>query len=418
MTNPWPAEDGRDVEMPASDRPPRRSPPSRRKKRAPRPRSKDAPPRVALSPRARGIAWGVGALVTTLALAALGLLLGYGRSGSAPGQVVEIDWPAGLTSEEAAARLAALGLVESRDTMAVFLRATGGTEGFVPGPHVLYEGATPWELRRLLSRSLLRPSARISIPEGFNRFDIAARLAKRHITGRSAFLAASADPRLLTELGVAPRGTSAVESAEGYLFPATYDFGKDTDARDVLRRLVAESDRRWRALSAKHAESFAKLGATLGWGRREIVVVASMIEKEAAVDADRALIASVFVNRLSDPGFKPKRLQSDPTSSYGCIAFPADAPSCTAFAGKPTPAINRDPKNRYSTYAHTGLPPGPIANPGAKSLEAALQPAETRYFYFVASGGGKHAFSETFDAHHGAVRRPKDGGAAEAGRAP
>jgi UPF0755 protein len=397
--------------MPAAERTPKKPPPSRRKKRAPRAQRKDAPTRVGLSPRGRAIAWGAGALLATIALAVLGLLLAYGRSGGASGRVVEVDWPAGLTSEQAAARLAELGLVESRDTMAVFLRATGGTEDFVPGPHVLFEGATPWELRRMLSRSILRPAARISIPEGWNRFDIAARLEKRHIAGREAFLRASADPRLLAELGVAPPGWSGVESAEGYLFPATYDFGKDTDPRDVVRRLVGESNRRWRALSEKHAESFTRLREKLGWSRREIVVVASMIEKEAAVDSDRALIASVFVNRLSDPDFKPKRLQSDPTSSYGCIAFPAEAPSCAGFAGKPTPAINRDPNNRYSTYAHTGLPPGPIANPGAKSLEAALAPAETRYFYFVASGGGKHAFSETFGAHHDAVRRPRDAGA-------
>jgi UPF0755 protein len=402
--------------MPA-ERPPPPSPPPRRKKRAPKPRRPegardDKPGRSLrarlgrLSPRARAVLWGAGTLLATLALAVGALLLGYGRSGGhAPGRTVEVDWPEGLGAEEAATRLAELGLVDSRDTMAIFLRATGGTADFVPGPHLLYDGATPWELRRMLSRSFLRPMARITIPEGYNRFDIAARLEKLHIAGRKAFLAASGDPTLLAELGVAPPGASSVESAEGYLFPATYDFGKDTDARDVVRRLVAESDKRWQALSTKHAESLAKLKGQLGWGRREIVIVASMIEKEAAVDEDRPLIASVFVNRLVDPDFKPKRLQSDPTSAYGCVAFPQDAPSCASFAGKPTPAINRDPKNRYSTYAREGLPPGPIANPGSKSLEAALSPPPTRYFYFVAAGGGRHAFSETLDLHNDAVHR-------------
>lgn len=402
--------------MTAKESPPKRATTPRKKKRAPKSRPGGGSLRARLqnmSPRLRALVWGVGTLAATLALAAAGLLLGYGRSGSPPGRLLEVDWPEGLDADEAAAKLAELGLVESRDTMAIFLRATGGTADFVPGPHLLYLGATPWDLRRMLARSLLRPTARIVIPEGFNRFDIAARLEKLHIVSRKAFLAASADPMLLAELGVAPKGTSSVESAEGYLFPAAYDFGKDSDAKEIVRRLVGESEKRWQAISAKHAESLARLQSTLGWGRREIVLVASMIEKEAAVDSDRPLIASVFVNRLSDPDFKPKRLQSDPTSAYGCIAFPTEAPTCADYAGKPTPAINRDAKNRYSTYAHNGLPPGPIANPGQKSLEAAASPAPTRYFYFFAAAGAKaHAFSETLDAHNDAVHRPRDAGAA------
>jgi UPF0755 protein len=352
------------------------------------------------------VIWGAGALAGTIGLAVLALLLGYGRSRGTGARVVEIDWPAGLSSDEAAALLADEGLCESRETMAIFLRATGGTDDFVAGPHLLFDGATPWELRRMLARSALRPSARVTIPEGFNRFDIAARLEKLHVASRRGFLAASVDPALLTELAIGTPAAPA-ESAEGYLFPATYDLGLDSDPREIVRRLVAEADKRWAALSARHAESAERLHASLGWGRREIVTIASLIEKEAAVDEDRPLIASVFVNRLADPSFRPKRLQSDPSSAYGCVAYPDEAPSCASYAGKPTPAINRDPKNRYSTYAREGLPPGPIANPGVKSLEAALEPATTRYLYFVAAGGGRHAFSETLDAHNDAVHKGK-----------
>jgi UPF0755 protein len=352
-----------------------------------------------MSPRVRASLWGAGALVATLAIALLVLLVGYGRSHKSGVHTVEIDWPADVTSEEAAHLLADKGLVESAETMAIFLRATGGTVDLVPGPHLLYEGASPWELRHLLSRSILRPFARVTIPEGFHRFDIATRLEKLRVAGKGAFLAASADPALLAELKLPPG-----ESAEGYLFPATYDLGVDSDPREIVRRLVAESDRRWETLLARHQESAQRLASQLGWGRREIVIVASIIEKEAAVDEDRPLIASVFVNRLLDPEFKTHKLQSDPTSSYGCIAWPAEAPSCAEFAGKPTPAMNRDPRNRYSTYTHPGLPPGPIANPGAKSLEAALSPATTKYLYFVATGGGRHTFSETFDAHNDAIQ--------------
>jgi UPF0755 protein len=399
--------------MPGSSRPPPNTPssPQRRRKRTPkpavRPNTRVREPRplrerlAQLTPGGRGLAWGAAALVGTLTLALGGLLLGYGRSRGTSTRTVEIDWPAGLSAEDAAALLADKGLVESRETMAVFLRASGGTGELVPGPHLLFGGATPWELRRLLSRSIFRPSAKVTIPEGYNRFDSAARLEKLHVAGRGAFLAASADSALLAELKVA----APAESAEGYLFPATYELGLDSDPREVVRRLVTEADKRWEILAARHAEQARALQASLGWGRREILVVASMIEKEAAVDDDRPLIASVFVNRLQDPEFKTHRLQSDPTSSYGCIAWPAEAPSCAEFAGKPTPAMNRDPRNRYSTYTHPGLPPGPIANPGAKSIEAALAPAPTRFLYFVATGGGRHTFSETYDAHNDAVQR-------------
>jgi UPF0755 protein len=325
--------------------------------------------------------------------------------GSRASGAVEIEWPPATTPEEAAALLAGAGLVESPSTMAVFLRATGGTQSFVAGPHFLPEGATPWELRQLLSRSSLRPSARVVVPEGFCRFDVAARLEKLRVVSRRAFLEASADPLLLDELGIEHDGSVGAESAEGYLFPATYDLPVDSDAKDVVRRLAGEADRRWATLAALHVDGLASLRATLGWGRREAITMASMIEKEAVVDDERPLIASVFYNRILNPEFRSHRLQSDPTSMYGCLVAPDQVPACADFAGKATPAINQDPNNRYSTYVHAGLPPGPICNPGARSISAALSPAATRYLFFVAAGGGRHTFSESLDAHNEAVRK-------------
>jgi UPF0755 protein len=358
------------------------------------------------------------AMMATLALAAAGLYLGFGslHGPAEGGGAIEIDWPPDLGAEEAADRLAEQGLVRSAHAMAVFLKATGGTGDFVAGPHLLFHGASPWELRRMLSRSALRPNARLTVPEGFNRFDIAARLEKLHIAGRKAFLAASADPVLLGELKIGAPGTTSVESAEGYLFPATYEVGVDSDPREVVRRLVAEGDKRWEGIAAERKAGLASVASTLGWGRREVLTLASIIEKEAAADEERPVIASVFLNRLLDPEFHPKKLQSDPTAAYGCVAWPDEAPSCAGFAGKPTPAVNRDPKNRYSTYARPGLPPGPISNPGARSIEAVLAPSATKFLYFVATGGGRHTFSETLDAHNGAVHHgaPEGSGRAAA----
>jgi UPF0755 protein len=139
----------------------------------------------------------------------------------------------------------------------------------------------------------------------------------------------------------------------------------------------------------------------MGWNRRQIVTLASMVEKEAAKDEERPIIASVFLNRLTDPTFTPKLLQCDPTAAYGCLV--SDAPTCMTFT-KITHDVLQDAKNPYNTYKHEGLPPGPIANPGSKSMEAVLRPATTKYLYFVAKGGGLHTFSETYAEHQKATK--------------
>ena len=135
------------------------------------------------------------------------------------------------------------------------------------------------------------------------------------------------------------------------------------------------------------------------------MTLASMVEKEAVVDDEREVIASVFLNRLRDPSFKPKYLQSDPTAAYGCKVMPKRLTSCRDSGGKVSPAVNRDRNNRYSTYVYEGLPPGPIANPGEASLRAVFNARPGSYLYFVAKGGGRHAFSETYEDHLKAVAR-------------
>jgi UPF0755 protein len=198
------------------------------------------------------------------------------------------------------------------------------------------------------------------------------------------------------------------DSAEGFLFPATYDFTLDDDARDVVRRMKREFDRRWDTLSRVRSATLTDVMTSAKMSVRDVVTLASLVEREAATDDERPVIASVFLNRLRDPAFKPKHLECDPTAAYGCVALPERAASCAGYAGKPTAAIEHDPDNPYSTYTHEGLPPGPIANPGAKSLDAAAAPSSTHYFFFVARGEGRHAFSETYEAHIAALR---DGGA-------
>ncbi len=366
--------------------------------------------------RTRRLRIGFGILAAVVALGALGLGWFVGRPGPAARGRVAVNWPAELSASEAAELLADLGLVERPAAVAAFLRASGAPACFRPGPHLLPQQASPRELRRLLCRSADRPRVRAPIPEGFSRFAIATRLDELGVCSRGSFLRATADRELLVELGVEPAAWEPATTAEGYLFPATYELFVDADPRLVTARLVGEAQRRWSRLAAVHAEGLNELAHTLDWGRREVITLASMVEKEAAADDERGLIASVFLNRLRDPAFAPKLLQSDPTSAYGCYAMAEQIPACRQFTGRVSPALNHDPHNRYSTYVHPRLPPGPIANPGEAAIEAVLAPRHTSYLYFVAAGQGRHTFSQTLQEHNRAVRRLRTRSPKEAGR--
>jgi UPF0755 protein len=174
----------------------------------------------------------------------------------------------------------------------------------------------------------------------------------------------------------------------------------------VVTRLVEEAERRWQRLVTRHAAGWEKLQSELDFDRRAVITLASMVEKETGDGAERPTIASVFLNRLRDPAFP--HLQSDPTAMYGCRAIGERIEACRNFDGKASGAINRDRDNVYSTYVTQGLPPGPIANPGDASIEAVLAPADTRYRFFVAKGGGAHTFSESYDDHLTAVQRLRE----------
>lgn len=351
------------------------------------------------SSRSKGVLfWGLTAVGAALAAALMYFLVLY-PSGSGPGsgKDVELTIDEGESTASVIDKLDGAGLVASRSRFAVYARLSSAT--FAPGPHLLTDDAGPQELLRRLERTGAATKAKVTIPEGFNRFDIGKRLQALHVCSQATFLSATTDPGLLRELALDG------ESAEGFLFPATYELPKDSDPREVVRRLKTEFERRFTALDQNHRLGRAGLEGSLGWTRREIVTLASMVEKEAAVDEERPIIASVFLNRLRDAAFKRKVLQCDPTAGYGCLVLRDRVPACANYTGKITHAINVDPLNTYSTYVHEGLPPGPIANPGIKSLQAVLAPASTKFLYFVTRGEGRrHAFSETLEEHNTAVK--------------
>jgi len=191
------------------------------------------------------------------------------------------------------------------------------------------------------------------------------------------------------------------ETVEGYLFPDTYEFRVNEKPAVVLQRLITRHQEVWNDLLAKHPRDAAKLKDKLGWSDRELLIMASIVEKEAVEPAERPRIAQVFINRLTLPSFTPKRLETDPTIRYGCIVPVQKSTPCQQWDKRDR--LHRaqldDKANPYNTYQHEGLPPGPISNPGRRSIEAVISPDGTDYLYFVAKNEREHVFSKTFDEH-------------------
>jgi len=215
-----------------------------------------------------------------------------------------------------------------------------------------------------------------TVPEGSNMFDIAQSLEQAGIMRGADFLDAASKPALISDLApLAP-------TLEGYLFPSTYRLTHSITAAQLCREMTGQFRKVWRKLAAGHP---ADVNRT--------VTLASMIEKETGVAEERPLIAGVFFNRL-DKGMK---LDCDPTTIYAAM-----------LENRFRNVIHKSDlhsQNPYNTYQHAGLPPGPIANPGAQSIEAALAPAGTDYLYFVAKAeGGGHVFSKSLDDHTRAAR--------------
>ena len=183
------------------------------------------------------------------------------------------------------------------------------------------------------------------------------------------------------------QGEANVIPAEGALLPETYHFERGTSREEIVVRAERAMDETLRKLWNERVN-----GLPISTPE-EAVILASIVEKETGVAAERPLVASVFINRLR----RGMRLQSDPTVLYGITEG-------SGPLGRALTRTDLDQWTPYNTYQIKGLPPGPIANPGRASLAAVLQPAETDYLYFVADGTGGHAFGKTLDEHNTNVR--------------
>jgi UPF0755 protein len=222
----------------------------------------------------------------------------------------------------------------------------------------------------------------VTVPEGFNTFQIADLLESKGLTTRDAFIAAAADPAPIKD--IAPNAPSM----EGFLFPATYEFSRRVTAQQIITKMADHFRDEWKSLTADIDVTKTNLGIP-----NRVVTMASLVESETPKFDERPIIAGVFENRLS----KRMALGCDPTVVYALEKKGLYKGTLTL------PDLRVD--SPYNTYRYPGLPPGPITNPGETSLRAALHPAATDNLYFVADTEGGHLFAKTLTAHNRNVAR-------------
>jgi UPF0755 protein len=224
----------------------------------------------------------------------------------------------------------------------------------------------------------------VVVPEGFTMFDI-ARAVEAAGLGRAAdFLKiAQSDTALIAD--IAP----GAPSLEGYLFPDTYQFSRMQTMQDMAAAMVKQFRQVARQIGLfTPTDAGVAVITRIPLQVQTVLTMASIVEKETAVPEERPLVASVYYNRLA----KNIALDADPSIIYAEL-----------LAGTYTGALHHDDMrfdSPYNTYRHTGLPPGPIGNPGKSALEAAMHPAQSDYYYFVADAGGHHRFARTLEEHN------------------
>lgn len=346
--------------------------------------------------------WALAVVLVSLGLASWALVRAYEqivaypeRPGTGGSEIIEVEVPRGASFPQVLELLVEHGVIADDESgyFKLYVLQEGAARKTTAGMHRFRGDMTPAEILVELQRKQKVVELSVTIPEGKHILQVAQILAEAGLGDAAQLEAMMRDPELLKELDI-PGPT-----AEGYLFPDTYKFREGATAKQVVTRLVERHRQVYAELRRRHGAAARDLKEDLGWGDHEIVILASIVEKETAAVEERPLIAGVFLNRMRFPGFNPKLLQTDPTIIYGCTVPSDKSEACEQFEGRIRRIHLRDKDNPYSTYAHEGLPPGPISNPGKEALEAVLAPTKSRYLYFVARNDGTHEFSKTVAEH-------------------
>ncbi len=288
-----------------------------------------------------------------------------------------IEVPTGATLRDVAMILSKENLI-SQVPYFILLGKLSVTERKIkPGEYAFTTRMPPLEIMDALRKGRIL-TYELVVPEGYTADQIAHLVEDQKMADYDTFMALVHDPEFIRSMGL------RADSLEGYLFPDTYYFPKKIGAEEVIKTMVAKFQNTFESQLEERAEE-------LNMTKNEVITLASIIEKETAVESERPLVSAVFHNRLK----RKIPLQSDPTVIYALL------PDFHGTLHKRHLKVN----SPYNTYRNKGLPPGPIANPGRESLYAALYPDSVDYLYFVSKNDGTHYFSSSLQEHNRAVNK-------------
>jgi len=279
----------------------------------------------------------------------------------------------GMSANEIAALLRQQGLIKNTTLFRMYVHWSGFSNSLQAGEYTFTPDMNMPKMITMLAKGEVSYS-QITIPEGLTIEQIAALLESKQIANAAKFKAAAKDYQPFAYIDA---DTRVGYKPEGFLFPDTYRVPRGIKEAELLQFMVSEFDRNF---TPQMREKAKKQGLTI----REVMILASLVEKEARIEKDRPVIAGVFLNRIR----QAMPLQSCATIQY-LLGYPK-AELTIKDTEIPSP---------YNTYLNMGLPPGPIANAGTASIMAVLEPALTDYLYFVADNEGVHHFSKTYDEH-------------------
>ena len=279
----------------------------------------------------------------------------------------------GMSANEIAALLRQQGLIKNTTLFRMYVHWEGFTNSLQAGEYTFTPDMNMQKMIAMLAKGEVSYS-QITIPEGLTIEQVATLLESKQIANAAKFKAAAKNYQPFAYIDADAR---VGYKPEGFLFPDTYRVPRGIKEEELLQFMVSEFDRNF---TPQMREKAKKQGLTI----REVMILASLVEKEARVEKERPVIAGVFLNRIR----QAMPLQSCATIQY-ILGYPK-AELTIKDTEIPSP---------YNTYLNMGLPPGPIANAGAASIMAVLEPALTDYLYFVADNKGVHHFSKTYDEH-------------------
>ena len=304
---------------------------------------------------------------------------------------VVVSVPPGSTANDIGSDLQQRGLIRSSLFFRIAADQAGVGGSLAAGDYELSKSMSTPEIIEVLAKGEVKRGLLATIPEGWRSEQIADRLENLGFASRDEFLQAVAAPPGVPGVDTLPEQPARLE---GYLFPQTYEVPQrvpGTRAAELMVRMFAQ-----RVGDAVRTQNETKLNV------QQVVTLASIVEREAKVPSERATIASVYLNRLA----AGMPLQADPTVQYA-VATRDGAAAAAYNYWRDLTADDLSIASPYNTYLNSGLPPGPICNPGEASIRAALQPAKTDYLYFVATtdGSGTHLFAQTLEEHNANVAR-------------